>query len=133
MDSSEKSFRQNFETLLALFKKLADKMSEGEMPGMNPQFASQFKMMLGQYEMMKHMMPDDIPEQLREPFRNMMENMIHQLKDEVGEDFFKKPEKIEPGEQTIDKIEEMLRRPGLETGEMDKLLDKLAELKSKKG
>ncbi len=134
MDSNDKSFRENFETLLALFKKLADKMSEGEIQGMNPEFASQFKTMLNQYEMMKHMMPHNIPEQFREPFRQMMENMIHQLKVEVGEDLIAqqvKEETVNERERTIEEIEEMLRRPALEPAEMDKLLDRLTELKSK--
>ncbi|MFO7922503.1 MAG: hypothetical protein R6U58_02280 [Bacteroidales bacterium] len=133
MNSNDNSFRHDFETLMALFKKLADKMSEGEIPGMNPQFTNQFKMMLSQYEMMKHMMPDDIPEQFREPFRQMMENMIYQLKEEVGEDMVIASEKQEDKDRTIEEIEQMLSRPGLEPGEMDKLLDKLADLKSKKG
>ena len=133
MDSNDQSFRENFETLLALFKKLADKMSEGDIPGMNPQFAGQFKVMLSQYEMMKHMMPDDIPEKFREPFRQMMENMIHQLKEEVGEDIIIPPGKREEKERTIEEIEEMLSRPGLNPGEMDKLLDRLTDIKLKKG
>ena len=133
MDSNDQSFRENFETLLALFKKLADKMSEGDIPGMNPQFAGQFKLMLSQYEMMKHMMPDDIPEKFREPFRQMMENMIHQLKEEVGEDIVIPPGKREEKERTIEEIEEMLSRPGLNPGEMDKLLDRLTDIKLKKG
>jgi hypothetical protein len=139
MDSNDKSFRQNFEILLALFKKLADKMSEGKIQGMNPEFASQFKMMLGQYEMMKHMMPHNIPEQFREPFRQMMENMIHQLKEEVGDDIILTPETTEgkqeklEKERTIEDIEELLSRPNLRPAEMDKLLDKLTELKKIKG
>lgn len=133
MDSNDQSFRENFETLLALFKKLADKMSEGDVPGMNPQFAGQFKLMLSQYEMMKHMMPDDIPEKFREPFRQMMENMIHQLKEEVGEDLIISPGKREEKERTIGEIEDLLSRPGLDPGEMDKLLDRFTEIKLKKG
>jgi ClpP class serine protease len=133
MDTNDQSFRQNFETLMALFKKLADKMAEGDLPGANPAFSNQFKMMLSQYEMMKHLMPNDIPEQFREPFRQMMETMIHQLKEEVGED---KPltltqEKKVEEERSIDEIEEMLRQPGLDPGEIDKLLDKLTVLSRK--
>ncbi len=134
---------------MALFRKLSDKMSEGEIQGINPQFAGQFKMMLNQYEMMKNMMPDDIPEHLREPFRQMMENMIHQLKDEIGDDILSAPGKKEDGgepentsagvtsepekDKTIGEIEDSLRQPGLDPAEMDKLLDRLAELKSQKG
>ncbi len=130
MESNKKSFKQNFETLLALFKKLAEKMSEGEISGANPQFANQFKIMVSQYETMKNISPEDIPEQLREPFRQMMENMINQLKDEIGEDIIQSPEKQEDKERTITEIENMLSRPGLDSGEMDKLLDKLTDLKS---
>lgn len=147
MDSNDQSFRDNFETLLALFKKLADKMSEGDLSGTNPQFAGQFKLMLNQYEMMKHMMPDDIPEKFREPFRQMMENMIIQLKNEVGEDLTGEPGKMEdtkqpaakkagdtnPADTTEKEILEKLSRPGLDPGEMDNLLDRLADIKSKKG
>ncbi len=150
MDSNDQSFRDNFETLLALFKKLADKMSEGNLSGTNPQFAGQFKLMLNQYEMMKHMMPDDIPEKFREPFRQMMENMITQLRSEVGEDLLnehpgtekkeeaklpagKKASETNPADNTQKEIEDLLSRPGLDPGEMDKLLDRLAEIKSKKG
>ena len=133
MDSDNQSFRQNFETLLALFRKLADKMSEGEIPGMNPQFAGQFKMMLSQYEMMKNMMPHNIPEQFREPFRQMMENMINQLRDELGDDILLASEKKEEKGLTLDEIEALLKQPGLDPGETDKLLDKLTELKAKKG
>lgn len=131
MDPNDQSFRQNFETLLALFKKLADKMSEGDETVMNPEFANQFKIMLSQYEMIKHMMPHDIPERFREPFRQMIENMIHQLKSELGDDLIITPGKKEERERTVEEIEEMLKRPGLNTGDMDKLLDKLTELKLK--
>jgi L-lactate utilization protein LutC len=133
MDSNEKSFRHNFETLLALFKKLAEKMSEGEIPGANPQFANQFKIMLSQYETMKHISPEDIPEQLREPFRQMMENMIKQLKDEIGEDIIQPHQEEGVRERTVTEIEKMLSQPGLDPGEIDKLLDKLTDLKSRKG
>ena len=143
MDYNDQSFRENFETLLALFKKLADKMAEGEIQGMNPEFADQFKVMLNQYEMMKHMMPHNIPEQFREPFKQMMENMIHQLREEVGDDMVAS-RKNEEGdqeieevdrekEQTIEEIEQMLSRPALEPADMDKLLDRLTELKKEKG
>lgn len=147
MDPNDQSFRDNFETLLALFKKLADKMSEENLAGTNPQFAGQFKLMLNQYEMMKHMMPDDIPEKFREPFRQMMENMITQLRSEVGEDLPGEPGKTEeakrpatkkvgdtnPADTNEKEILEKLSRPGLDPGEMDKLLDRLADIKSKKG
>jgi hypothetical protein len=129
MDQKDQSFSQNFETLMALFKKLADKMSKGEIPGSDPAMSNQFKMMLSQYEMMKHLMPNDIPEQFREPFRQMMETMIIQLKDEVGGDDTLAPEKKEETERSIDQIEEMLRKPGLKPAEIDKLLDKLTLLK----
>ena len=143
MNSDNQSFRGNFETLLALFKKLANKMSEGEIQGMDPQFANQFKSMLGQYEMMKHMMPHDIPEQFREPFRQMMESMIHKLNEEVGDDIILSPENniiLSPEnkeekagkDKTIEDIEEMLGDPDLDPVEMDKLLDEFAELKSKR-
>jgi hypothetical protein len=132
MDSNDNSFRQNFETLLALFKKLADKMAEGDVPGTNPAFANQFKMMLSQYEMMKHMMPQDIPDQFREPFRLMMENMIQQLKEEVGDDIIPEKENREEMKSGIDEIEKMLRSPGIDPAEVDKLLDRLTELKTKK-
>jgi hypothetical protein len=129
MDQKDQSFSQNFETLMELFKKLAYKMSKGEIPGSDPALSNQFKMMLGQYEMMKHLMPNDIPEQFREPFRQMMETMIIQLKDEVGDDASLTPEKKEETERSIDQIEEMLRKPGLKPAEVDKLLDKLTLLK----
>ncbi len=137
MDSDNQPFRHNFEVLLSMFKKLADKMSKGEIEGTNPEFAKQFKMMLSQYEMMKHMMPHDIPEQFREPFRHMMENMIYHLQEEIGEDIFmgeneETTEKKSENEITVEDIETMLGRPDLEPAEMDKLLDELTELKSKR-
>jgi molecular chaperone DnaK (HSP70) len=129
MDQKDKSFSQDFETLMALFRKLADKMSNDETAGSNPALSTQFKLMLSQYEMLKHLMPNDIPEQFREPFRKMMETMIVQLKNEVGNDESLTPEKKEESERSIDQIEEMLRKPGLKPEEIDKLLDRLTLLK----
>ncbi len=138
MNSNDRTFRENFDTMLALFKKLADKMSEGEIQGMSSEFANQFKLMLSQYEMMKHIMPNNIPEQFREPFQKMMENMIHQLKEEVGDETIVATTGNEAGKDEnpageLEEIEKMLSRQDLDPDEMDKLLDKLGEIKSKKG
>jgi len=134
MDHNEQ-FREDLQTLIELFKKYADKVSQGEIDGMDPELARQFKTMLGNYDMMKNVIPQQLPEQFREPFRQMIRSLINQLRAEVGDSVSFSPPVIESGEdniQTVEEIEEILRSPGLSNEEIDQLLDRMSMIKRNK-
>ncbi len=133
MESNEQ-FRKDLQTLVELFKKYADKVSDGEIDGMDPELAKQFKMMLGNYDMVKNMMPQQVPEQFREPFQQMIKSLIHQLKEEVGDVDVSENEISEEktgNTQSIEEIQEILKKPGLSNEEIDELLDRMSSLKNK--
>ena len=133
MESNEQ-FRKDLQTLVELFKKYADKVSDGEIDGMDPELAKQFKMMLGNYDMVKNMMPQQVPEQFREPFQQMIKSLIHQLKEEVGDVDVSENEISEEktgNAQSIEDIQEILKKPGLSNEEIDELLDRMSSLKNK--
>lgn len=135
MDHNE-HFREELQTLIELFKKYADKVAQGEIDGMDPELARQFKSMLGNYDMMKNVIPHQIPEQFREPFRQMIKSLIDQLREEVRDaESIGYTDEITgtDSSQTVDEIEDMLKKPGLSNEEVDKLLDRISSIKKRGG
>ncbi len=135
MDHNEQ-FREDLQTLIELFKKYADKVSQGEIEGMDPELARQFRTMLGNYDMMKNMIPQHVPEQFREPFSQMIKSLINQLREEIGyADSLSHENEVTSADkpETIEEIEEILKKPGLSSEEIDQLLDRMTMIKKAGG
>ncbi len=140
MSESDKSFHDNLDLLIKLLRKLKEKSSGDEIPGIPKMFFSNFDFVINNYEMMKNQISDQLLNQFGEPIKKMVAEMVEQLKEEVGEDFdleeeIEAPEEeleIEPGadsSEALEKIDEMLKKPGLSEEEIDKLLDERSKLK----
>lgn len=140
MSESDKSFHDNLDLLIKLLRKLKEKSSGDEIPGIPKMFFSNFDFVINNYEMMKNQISDQLLNQFGEPIKKMVAEMVEQLKEEVGEDFeleeeIEAPEEkleIEPGtdsKESLEKIDEMLKKPGLSEEEIDKLLDERSRLK----
>ena len=141
MSDSDKSFHDNLDLLIKLLRKLKEKSSGDEIPGIPKMFFSNFDFVINNYEMMKNQISDQLLNQFGEPIKKMVAEMVEQLKEEVGEDFdleeeeIEAPEEkleIEPGadsKEALEKIDEMLKKPGLSEEEIDKLLDERSRLK----
>ena len=140
MSESDKSFHDNLDLLIKLLRKLKEKSSGDEIPGIPKMFFSNFDFVINNYEMMKNQISDQLLNQFGEPIKKMVAEMVEQLKEEVGEEFeleeeIEAPEEkleIEPGTDSngaLEKIDEMLKKPGLSEEEIDKLLDERSKLK----
>jgi conjugal transfer/entry exclusion protein len=125
------SFREKLDTLIELFKKVRERSMEKEIPGIDKSFFQNFDFVLNNYEMIKDQLSDEMLEQFGTPIQTLIENLINQLKDELGEDFYA----LEPMKEVSDdlqEIEKLLQSSELSNDEIDKLLDKRANILSNK-
>jgi len=125
------SFRRKLDTLIELFKKVRERSMEKDVPGIDKTFFQNFDFVLNNYEMIKDQLSDEMLEQFGAPIQTLIETLINQLKDELGEDFYK----LEPTKEMSDdlnEIEKLLKSNELSNDDIDALLDKRASLLSGK-
>jgi len=104
---------------------------EKDVPGIDKTFFQNFDFVLNNYEMIKDQLSDEMLEQFGAPIQTLIETLINQLKDELGEDFYK----LEPTKEMSDdlnEIEKLLKSNELSNDDIDALLDKRASLLSGK-
>ncbi len=121
MDEDIKSFKQNLDQLIKLFKKLKDRTSVNDIPGIDKMMYQNFDMFLNNYEMMKDRLSDELLSQFGEPIRIIIADLVKRLKEELGE-----IEHIEEKQEIINdikKIDELLKNPNLSEEEINRLLD----------
>jgi hypothetical protein len=140
MSDSDKSFHDNLDLLIKLLRKLKEKSSGNEIPGIPKMFFSNFDFVINNYEMMKNQISDQLLNQFGDSIKQMVAEMVEQLKEEVGDDFELEEEfeastddiELEPGSDTqdaLEKIDEMLKKPGITENEINRLLDERSKLK----
>ena len=121
MDENIESFKQNLDQLIKLFKKLKDRTSVNDIPGIDKMMYQNFDMFLNNYEMMKDRLSDELLSQFGEPIRIIIADLVKRLKEELGE-----IEHIEEKQEIIndiEKIDELLKNPNLSEEETNRLLD----------
>ena len=121
MDEDIKSFKQNLDQLIKLFKKLKDRTSVNDIPGIDKIMYQNFDMFLNNYEMMKDRLSDELLSQFGEPIRVIIADLVKRLKEELGE-----VEHIEEKQEIIndiEKIDKLLKNPKLSEEEINRLLD----------
>ena len=135
---NDENFKKELEELFHLFKKVVESRDFAEMPGMDKFMLQQLQFLFSNYDQMK----DQIADQLEGQFGNSIKEMVHalvvQLREEVGESEMlsgqKEEEKpkvaINEKENDIAKIDELLKNPDLTEEQINKLLDRRAELTS---
>jgi hypothetical protein len=141
MSDSDKSFHDNLDLLIKLLRKLKEKSSGNEIPGIPKMFFSNFDFVINNYEMMKNQISDQLLNQFGDSIKQMVAEMVEQLKEEVGDDFDLEEEieppadnlELEPGSDShdaLEKIDEMLKKPGINEEEINRLLDERSKLKN---
>lgn len=140
MDQEDRSFSENLDLLIKLLRKLKDKASYEDFPGMPKMFLANFDFVINNYEMMKNQISEQLLSQFGEPIKKMVADMVEQLKDEVGDELV-----LESGEpetkivlkdtddtmNAISQIDALLTKAGLTEEELNKLLDERSRLKKR--
>ncbi len=144
-NESNESLKRNLDELIRLFKKVKDKSVFENIPGVNKAFFSNFEMLVNNYDMIKENLSEELLSQFGEPIHKMIANTVEQLKEQLGEageldeelPEFTESKNIlitpepENWEDEVKHIDEMLKRGNLKADEVDRLLDRRSELKSK--
>lgn len=133
MASEERSFNENLDLLIKLFKKLKERTSLDEMSGIDKTFYQNFEYLLGNYENMRDQLSEELLDKFGEPVKGMIASLVEQLKAELGDDIsdLGQEESLEKEIEVPDdlsKIDEMLKRPNLSEEEVNKLLDERSKI-----
>jgi len=137
MGSEDRSFNENLDLLIKLFKRLKDKASFDDMPGIDKTFYQNFEYLLGNYENMRDQLSEELLSKFGEPVKGMIASLVEQLKMELGDDIGDldqdeaEVEEISIPED-VAKIDEMLKDPQLSPEEINKLLDERSKLAKNK-
>jgi len=136
MGSEDRSFNDNLDLLIKLFKKLKEKSSFDEMSGIDKTFYQNFEYLLGNYENMREQLSEELLSKFGEPVKGMIASLVEQLKAELGDDIgdLDLEEPVEEEVRMPDdiaKIDEMLKDSNLSDAEINKLLDERSKLAKK--
>jgi hypothetical protein len=137
MASDDRSFNENLDLLIKLFKKLKERSSFDDLHGIDKTFYQNFEYLLGNYENMRDQLSEELLSKFGEPVKAMIASLVEQLKVELGDEIGdlemeEEPEKEIDIPEDLSKIDEMLKDPNLSDEEIDKLLDERSRLKNKK-
>ena len=139
MDNSNNSFERDMDQLISLFKKIKAKTSNEQFEHLDPAFMQNLDFIINNYEMVKGNVPKEMFGQMGIPFQQLLKEFINQLKQQLGEDYNEEMgaetanETIASTEKSelvndIEKIDLMLKNPGLSEEELNALLDKRSDL-----
>ena len=133
MASEERSFNENLDLLIKLFKKLKERSSLDEMSGIDKTFYQNFEYLLGNYENMRDQLSEELLEKFGEPVKGMIASLVEQLKVELGDEIGdlnveEEEEKEIAIPEDLTKIDEMLKNSNLSEEEVNKLLDERSKL-----
>ena len=139
----DESFKKDLDELFRLFNKLVKDKSIDDVPGLNTGMLKQFEFFFSNYEGMKDQLMYQLQGQYGDSVKEMVRTLVKQLREEVGEDDFlsleEEAEVIEEpqieeelqqitGKTEREKIDELLKKPGLTEEQVNKLLDKRSNL-----
>ena len=131
----DEKFKQDLDELFRLFKRLVERQSMEDIPGVDRSMMKQFQFFFSNYETMKDQISHQLQGQFGEPVKKMVSNLVEQLRAQLGEDnedLLQDEIKVEeltlnpPGR--IAAIDEMLKKPGLTEDQINELLDRRANL-----
>lgn len=132
----DENFRQELEDLFRLFKRLLEKESLDELPGVDAQQLEQLKAFMAQF--------DDVKDKIKiesvhvDPFTKMMvSSLVKQLREQLDEDMddierIEEANRVSIEEPTsVAAIDELLKNPNLTDAEIDALLDRRSQISNK--
>ena len=134
MSSEDRSFNENLDLLIKLFKKLKEKTSLDDLHGIDKSFYQNFEYLLSNYENMRDQLSEELLDKFGEPVKGMIASLVDQLKNELGDDISDLSLDEEPMKEDIQipddlvKIDQMLKNPDLTEEELNKLLDERSRL-----
>ena len=134
MSSEDRSFDENLDLLIKLFKKLKEKTSIDDLHGIDKTFYQNFEYLLSNYENMRGQLSEELLDKFGEPVKAMIASLVDQLKTELGDDIGDldlADEEVKAEIEVPDdlsKIDEMLKNPGLSEEEVNKLLDERSKI-----
>jgi hypothetical protein len=134
MSSEDRSFNENLDLLIKLFKKLKEKTSLDDLHGIDKTFYQNFEYLLSNYENMRDQLSEELLDKFGEPVKGMIASLVDQLKHELGDDISDLSLDEEPMKEDIQipddlvKIDQMLKNPDLTEEELNKLLDERSRL-----
>jgi regulator of PEP synthase PpsR (kinase-PPPase family) len=133
MDNTNDSFERDMDQLIRLFKKIKTKTTSEQFAHLDPAFVQNIDFIINNFEMVKGNIPKEMFIQMGIPFQQLLKEFIKQMKQELGEDFAEEVEpevKVQKSElaNDIEKIDLMLKNPGLSEEELNALLDKRSDL-----
>lgn len=134
MSSEDRSFNENLDLLIKLFKKLKEKTSLDDLHGIDKTFYQNFEYLLSNYENMRDQLSEELLDKFGEPVKGMIASLVDQLKNELGDDISDLSLDEEPMKEDIQipddlvKIDQMLKNPDLTEEELNKLLDERSRL-----
>lgn len=133
----DEKFKQDLDELFRLFKKLVETESLDDVPGVDSMMLKQFQFFFSNYENMKDQIGQQLQGQFGEPVKEMVSNLVKQLREQLGEDNYTNIEEVtedEPGleldksKHSIEEIDLLLKNSDLTEEQINKLLDRRAEL-----
>ena len=137
MEEDKQEFKRNLDELIKLFRKLKNKTSIENMPGVDKAMVQNFEVFLSNYDNMKDHITDDLFDQFGVPMRQMIADLVSQLKSELSQEEISEFENLTEIEKIddvdnfrdINEIDKLLKNPKLSHEEIDKLLDERSSLK----
>lgn len=135
----DESFKNDLDELFRLFNKLIKDKSIDDVPGVNKAMLKQFEFFFANCDSMKDQLMNQMQGQYGDSVKEMVRTLVKQLKDELGEDdFLIVEEEVEPPIETkleqisglseLEKIDALLKTPGLTEEQVNELLDKRSNL-----
>ncbi len=138
----DESFKNDLDELFRLFNKLVKEKSMDDIPGVNKAMLKQFEFFFSNYDGMKDQLMYQLQGQFGDPVKEMVKTLVKQLREELGEDelLIIEPEaEVEEaviedellkisGKSELEKIDELLKTPGLTEEQVNELLDKRSKL-----
>lgn len=134
MGSEDRTFNENLDLLIKLFKKLKERSSLNDLHGIDKTFYQNFEFLLSNYDNMRGQLSEELLEKFGEPVKGMIASLVEQLKEELGDDIgdLDLQDKVHAEEieipDDVTRIDEMLKKPGLTDDEINKLLDERSKL-----
>ncbi len=135
MDNNNRTFRENLDKLIELFKKIKEKSKDKYVNDMDKSLLMNFDMLINNYEMIKNNVPDEVLNEMGEPIKKYISEIIEKLKEELEEnsrDDIETVNEIIEIENSVEQIDELLKTPNLSTDKIDELLDQRKQVKVEK-
>ncbi|HBX51959.1 MAG: hypothetical protein A2275_01640 [Bacteroidetes bacterium RIFOXYA12_FULL_35_11] len=145
MSTNNFSFSDDLGKLIVYFRQIRDTLQQKQDSSIDKAFLQNIDMMIANYENIKSTVPPEMLNAMGAPIQKLMHVLMDQLKTEYGDMYLPtetKEEHIIKEVETsttntpdfkaeIKKIDDWLLTPNLDSSEIDRLLDKRAELSAK--